>query len=65
MSVFKQDVINLVVKHDRSFMTAAESINASARSLRERRGKPTPDPEPCGDDASVPDLQAEFERLRQ
>jgi transposase len=62
---FKQDAVNLVVKQGYSFKAAADAVNVSSRSLREWHEKLAPQPEPCGDDASVPELQAEIMRLRK
>ena len=62
---FKQDAVDLVVKQGYSFKAAAEAVNVSSRSLREWHGKLTPDPTPCGDDASVEELQAENKRLKK
>ena len=62
---FKQGAVDLVVKQGYSFRAAAEAVNVSARSLREWHEKLAPQPESCGDDASVEDLQAEIKRLRK
>ncbi|MEP3477823.1 MAG: transposase [Fuerstiella sp.] len=62
---FKQGAVDLVVKQGYSFQAAAEAVNVSSRSLREWHEKLAPRPEPCGDDASVEDLQAEIKRLRK
>ena len=60
---FKQDAVDLVVKQGYSFRAAAEAVNVSSRSLREWHEKMAPEPEPCGEDTSVQDLQAEIGRL--
>jgi len=62
---FKQDAVDLVLKQGYSLRAAAEAVNVSSRSLREWRDKLAPDPEPCGDDASINELQAEIKRLRK
>ena len=62
---FKQDAVDLVVKQGYSFKAAADAVNVSSRSLREWHEKRTPQPEPCGDEASVQELQAEIKRLRK
>ena len=62
---FKQGAVDLVVKQGYSFKAAAEAVNVSSRSLREWHEKLAPQPEPCGDDASMQDLQAEIKRLRK
>ena len=62
---FKRDAVDLVVKQGYSFRAAAEAVNVSSRSLREWHQKLAPQPEPCGDDASIQELQAEIKRLRK
>ena len=62
---FKQDAVDLVVKQGYSFKAAADAVNVSSRSLREWHEKLAPQPEPCGDGASVQELQAENKRLRK
>ena len=62
---FKQGAVDLIVKQGYSFKAAAEAVNVSSRSLREWHEKLAPQPEPCGDNASVQDLQAEIKRLRK
>lgn len=62
---FKRDAVNLVVKQGYSFKDAAEAVGVSSRSLREWHEKFAPEPEPCGDDASVEELTAEVKRLRK
>lgn len=62
---FKQDAVDLVVKQGYSFKAAADAVNVSSRSLREWHEKLAPQPEPCGDEASVQELQAEIKRLRK
>jgi len=62
---FKRDAVNLVVKQGYSFKAAAEAVNVSPRSLREWHEKFAPEPEPCGEDASMADLVAENKRLRK
>lgn len=62
---FKRDAVNLVVKQGYSFKAAAEAVNVSTRSLREWHEKFAPEPEPCGEDASMADLVAENKRLRK
>ena len=62
---FKQEAVDLVVKHGYSFKAAAESVNVGTRLLREWHAKLAPEPEACGDDSSVEELQAEIKRLRK
>lgn len=62
---FKQDAVNPVVKQGCSFEAAAEAVNVSSRSLREWHEHLAPEPEPCGDEASVAELRTENKRLRK
>lgn len=62
---FKRDTVNLVVKQGYSFVAAAEAVGVAARSVREWHEKFASPPEPCGDNASVEELQAEIKRLRK
>lgn len=62
---FKRDAVDLVVKQGYSFRAAADAVNVSSRSLREWHEKWAPQPEPCGDEASVQELQSEIKRLRK
>lgn len=62
---FKQDAVNLVVQQGYSFNAAAKAVNVSPRSLREWYDKLAPEPQPCGEDASTEELQAEIKRLRK
>ena len=62
---FKRDTVNLVVKQGYSFVAAAEAVGVAARSVREWHEKFAPPPEPCGDDASAEEMQAEIKRLRK
>ena len=48
-----------------SFKRAAEAVGVSSRSLREWHEKFDPPPEPCGDNATFEQLQAENKRLRK
>ena len=62
---FKQDPVNLVTHQGYSLKTTAEAVGVETRLLRDWHEKLAPIPEPCGDDASVKDLQlkdAEMER---
>ena len=61
----KQDAVDLVVRQGYSFKAAAEAVDVSPRSLREWHEKLAPQPESCGDEASVKELQAENKRLRK
>lgn len=62
---FKQDAVNLVVKQGYSFTDAAKAVGVSTRSLRTWHEKLAPEPEPCGNDATVEELTAEVKRLRK
>ncbi len=62
---FKRDAVNLVVKQGYSFKAAADAVGVAVRSLREWHEKLAPEPEPCGDDASVKEMQDEIKRLRK
>ena len=62
---FKRDAVNLVVVEGYSFAAAARAVNVAPRSIREWHEKYAPAPEPCGDDATVEQLQAENKRLRK
>jgi transposase len=62
---FKRDAVNLVVKQSYSFSKAADAVGVSSRSLREWHEKFAPEPEPCGEGASLQELTAENKRLRK
>ncbi|MFK7778409.1 MAG: transposase [Gimesia sp.] len=62
---FKRDAVNLVVVEGYTFSAAAKAVNVSPKSLREWYNKFAPEPEACGDKASVGQLMAENKRLRK
>lgn len=62
---FKRDAVNLVAVQGYSFKAAAEAVGVSSRSLREWHDKFAPEPEACGEDASLQQLQEENRRLRK
>ncbi len=62
---FKRDAVNLVVVEGYSFRAASEAVNVRENSLRLWHKKYAPEPEPCGPNASVEQLQAECKRLRK
>jgi transposase len=62
---FKRDAVNLVVLEGYTIAAAARAVNVLDGSLREWHRKYAPEPEPCGDDASIDDLKAENKRLRK
>lgn len=64
-AAFKQDALRLVTREGYTFSAAAEAVGVSEKSLREWHKKLSPPPEPCGDDATVEQLQQENRRLRE
>jgi transposase len=62
---FKQDAVRLIVEEKYSFRTAAEAVGVTEQTLRTWHAKLAPKPEPCGDDATVAEFQAEIKRLRR
>lgn len=62
---FKRDALRLVSQERYTFRAAAEAVGVSEKSLREWHKKLSPPPEPCGDGASVQELQQENRRLRE
>ena len=62
---FKRDSVRLVTDEQYSFKAAAQSVGVSEKSLRDWHKKFAPPPKPCGDNATVAELQAENKRLRK
>jgi transposase len=62
---FKQDAVRLIVEEKYSFKAAAQAVGVTEQTLRTWHAKLAPKPEPCGDDATVAELQAENRRLRR
>jgi transposase len=62
---FKRDAVRLVVKEGYSFKAACDAVGVCQQSLRAWHAKLAPPPEPCGDDATVEELQVELKRLRK
>jgi len=62
---FRRDAVRLVVDEGYSFRAASEAVGVAEQSLRKWHGKFAPQPKPCGDDASLNELQAENKRLRK
>ena len=62
---FRQDAVDLVAKQGYTFKAAAEAVGVNANTLRAWHEKLVPEPEPCGDDASVEELTDEVKRLRK
>jgi len=62
---FKRDAVRLVTDEKYSFKVAAEAVGVSEKSLRDWYAKLVPPPDPCGDDATLEQLQQENKRLRK
>lgn len=62
---FKREAVNLVVVEGYSYAAAARAVNVNYNTFRKWCDKYAPDPEPCGPDASIEQLQEENKRLRK
>jgi transposase len=62
---FRQDAVRLVVNEGYSFKSACEAVGVCQQSLRAWHAKLSPQPEPCGDDATFEELKAELVRVRK
>ena len=62
---FKRDAVRLVTHEQYSFQAAAQAVGVSDNSLRKWHKQYAPQPQPCGQDATVEQLQAENIRLRK
>src|SRR3990172_9846184 len=62
---FKRDAVRLVVEEGYSLKAAAAAVGVSDQSLRAWHAKYTPQPEPCGKQATVEELREENQRLRK
>ncbi|MEO8496824.1 MAG: transposase [Planctomycetota bacterium] len=62
---FKRDAVNLVVVEGYSFKAAADAVGVGSKSLREWHEKFAPQPQACGEEASLQHLQEENRRLRK
>ena len=62
---FKRDAVRLVVEEGYSFKAASQAVGVCDQTLRAWHAKLAPQPDPCGDDASTSELQAEVKRLRR
>jgi len=62
---FKRDAVRLVVEEGYSFKAACQAVGVCDQTLRSWHAKLVPAPNPCGDDATLGELQAENKRLRQ
>ncbi len=62
---FKRSAVRLVTDEQYTFKAAAQAVGVSEKSLHDWHRKFAPPPVPCGDDATVSELQAENKRLRK
>ena len=62
---FKRDAVALVTHQQYSFQAAARAVGVSDNSLRIWHKQYAPQPEACGQDATVEQVQAENIRLRE
>ena len=62
---FKRDIVNLVIVDGYSFSAATKAADVSYSVFRKWYDKFAPEIEPCGEEASVKELQAELKRLRK
>jgi transposase len=62
---FKQNAVRLVTEEKYSFRAAAEAVGVSEKSLRDWHARLAPPPTPCGENATVEQLQQENKRLRK
>ena len=62
---FKQDAVRLVTEEKYSFKAAAKAVGVSEKSLRDWHARLVPQPTPCGENATVQQLQQENKRLRK
>jgi len=57
---FKRDAVRLVVEEGYTFKAAAAAVGVGDQSLRAWHAKFAPVPLPCGEDASVAELEREI-----
>ncbi len=62
---FKRDAVRLVTEEKYSFKAAAKAVGVSEKSLRDWHAELAPQPVPCGENATVEQLQQENKRLRK
>ena len=62
---FKRDAVNLVVVDGYSMKRAAEAVGVCPTSLRGWYQKFAPEPDACGNDATLEQVQEENKRLRK
>ena len=56
---FKHDAVRLLTHEKYSFKAAAKAVGVSEKSLRDWHARLVPEPDPCGDDATLQQLQEE------
>ena len=62
---FKQDALRLITQEGYGFAAAAHAVGVSEKTLREWHKRLVPAPAPCGENASMGELQQENRRLRE
>jgi transposase len=62
---FKQDAVRLITVEKYTFQAAAQALGVGEPSLRSWHRQLAPQPEPCGEDATLDELRAENQRLRR
>ena len=62
---FKRDAVRLVIEDKYSFKAAAKAVGVSEKSLRDWHARLVPPLAPCGENATVEQLQQENKRLRK
>jgi len=62
---FKRDAVRLIVEEGYSFKSACQAVGVCGATLRSWHAKLAPKPQPCGDDATISELEAENKRLRK
>jgi transposase len=62
---FKRDAVRLISEERYTFKAAAAAVGVSEKSLRDWHARFAPQPSPCGEDATMEELQQENKRLRQ
>ncbi len=62
---FQEDAVRLVTDEKYTFKAAAQAVGVSEKSLRDWHKKHAPPPVPCGEDATVTELQLEVKCLRK
>lgn len=62
---FKQNAVRLIVEEGYSFKKACQAVGVCEATLRSWHAKLAPPPEPCGEDATMEEMQAELKRLRR